>query len=179
MAAPEYVPRRPTDDPRSYHSPPRRPESWRADRPGEVGDGGQPRGDLLGNQGPDQGYVFKLVPLFADQLHLADGEERADVVAGVVVVALKRASLFGRAPVVHDLTVAFTLWGFLDPKPPAELVALRRRLFSETRNPHHYLDQRGIADAVPSAVLRQPPAAVANQYQSDWRSSFGARHLAS
>ena len=27
---------------------------------------------------------------------------------------LKRASLFGRAPVVHDLTVAFTLWGFLD-----------------------------------------------------------------
>lgn len=169
MAAPEYVPRKLTDDPRSYHSPPRRPESWRADRPGEVGDGGQPHGELFGNQGPDQGYVYKLVALFDDQLHLTDGEERADVVAGCAAVALKRASLFGRAPVVHDLTAAFTLWGFLDPGPPTELVALRRRLFSEARNPHHYLDQRAIADAVPDAILRKPPAAVASQYQQDWK----------
>lgn len=129
---------------------------------------------MLGNQGPDQGYVYTLVRLFDDQLHLIDGEERADVVAGCVAVALKRASLFGRAPVVHDLTVAFTLWGFLDPRAPAELVALRRRLFSEARNPHHYLDQRAIADAVPTAILRQPPAAVANQYQGDWKSMFAA-----
>ena len=43
-------------------------------------------------------------------------------------LALKRASLFGRAPVVHDLEVAFTIWGFLGAAPP-ELVALRRPLF--------------------------------------------------
>ncbi len=166
MAAPEYVPRRPTDAPRSYSSPPRRPGSWETDRPAEVVDVGQPRGALLGNQGPDQGYVYRLVHQFDDRLHLADGEDREDVVAGCVGVALKRASLFGRAPVVHDLTVAFTVWGFLDPEPPADLVARRRPLFEEVHSPHHYPEQRAIADAVPLSVLRLPHTAVIERYRS-------------
>ena len=37
MAAPEYVPIKPTDDPRvRYKSPPWRAGQWLADRPGEV-----------------------------------------------------------------------------------------------------------------------------------------------
>jgi len=170
MAAPEFVPLAPTDDPRAYKSPPRRPESWVADRPGEVVGTGQPREDRLGNQGPDQGYVLRLLHQFDEKLHLAGGEHREDADAGCVTVALKRASLFGRAPIVHDLTVAFTVWGFLDDAAGDELVAVRRPLFAEVRNPHHYREQRAIADAVPEATLRQPHDAVTKVYRSDWRS---------
>ena len=165
MAAPEFVPRRPTDAPRTYSSPPRRPESWETDRPAEVVDHGQPRGDMMGNQGPDQGYVYRLVHQFDDRLLLQAGEDREDVVAGCVAVALKRASLFGRAPVVHDLTVAFTVWGFLDPHPDPDLVERRLTMFEEVRNPHHYLEQRAIADAVPESVMRMTPAALADAYR--------------
>jgi len=170
MAAPEYVPSKPTEDPRSYKSPPRRPEPWLADRPGEVGAAGQPRSEQLGNQGPDQGYALLLARRFEDQLHLAEGEHAEDAVAGCVAVAMKRASLFGRAPVSHDLTVGFTLWGFLDEDPDPELVELRRGLFAEARLPHHYGLQRAIADAVPDAVLRRPHATLIEAHASDWRS---------
>ena len=89
---------------------------------------------------------------------------------GCVGVALKRASLFGRAPVIHDLTVAFTVWGFLDPSPPAELVSLRRGLFEGAANQNHYPQQRAIVDAVPESTLRLTPEQVAERYRSDWRS---------
>lgn len=171
MAAPEFVPLDPTDAPRAYSSPPRRPESWEADRPGEVVVGArQPRGDMLGNPGPDQGYVLRLVRQFEGKLHLADGEARDDAFAGCIAVALKRASLFGRAPVIHDLKIAFTLWGFLDEAAPTELVERRRTMFAEVRNAHHYAEQRSIADAVPESTLRMAPDAVTEKYRSDWAS---------
>lgn len=170
MAAPDHVPVKPTDDPRSYKSPPRRPEEWRAVRPAEVVGKGQPHGERLGNQGPDQGYVWKLVRRFDDKLVLSDGERHHDAVAGCVGVALKRASLFGRAPVIHDLTVAFTIWGFLDPSPPADLVELRRTMFAGIANTHHYPQQRAVVDAVPEATLRRAPGQIAVEHTSDWRS---------
>jgi len=85
-----------------------------------------------------------------------------------VGVALKRASLFGRAPIVHDLTVAFAVWGYLDPDPPAELVEVRRAMFAETRNPYHYEAQRAIVDAVPEATLRHHHSTF-DAPRTDWR----------
>jgi hypothetical protein len=170
MAAPEYVPLKPTDSPRSYESPPRRPESWLAERPGEVVDAGQPRADRLGNQGPDQGYAYKLLRQFVGKLRLAEGELVEDVQAGCIGVALKRASIFGRAPVVHDLTIAFTVWGFLDESAPQDLIDLRRAMFAEVHNPHHYAEQRAIVDAVPESTLRMAPQAVTSGYRTNWRS---------
>jgi hypothetical protein len=170
MAAPDYVPLKPTDNPRSYSSPPRRPESWVAVRPGEVVDEGQPRATRLGNQGPDQGYALHLLRQFEGKLHVSDGEAEEDAHAGCIGVALKRASIFGRAPVVHDLTVAFTLWGFLDERPAAELLEIRRGMFAEVRNPHHYAEQRAIADAVPEATLRRSHTDVVAAHRNDWRS---------
>ena len=169
MAAPEYVPLKPTDAPRAYTSSPRRPESWVAERPGDLRDG-QPRATRLGSQGPDQGYALRLLHQFEGRLHLSGGEHAEDVEAGCTGVALKRASLFGRAPVVHDLTFAFTVWGFLDESPAAELVELRRKLFAEVRHPHHYEAQRAIVDAVPATTLRMSHAAVAEAHGTDWRS---------
>lgn len=168
MAAPEYVPVDKSRPIRSYVSPPRRSESWLADRPGELR-GGQPRGDRLGNQGPDQGYVLQLVRRFSGKLNLTSGEHERDALAGAAGIALKRASLFGRAPVVHDLTVALTIFGFLGDAP-AELVALRKGLFEEVWHPHHYAEQRRIADLVPGHVLRMSPQQVTEAHRSDWRS---------
>ena len=172
MAAPEYVPIDPVADPRSYRSPPRRPESWVTDRPAEVAPTGQPRGERLGNQGPDQGYALRLVRQFDDRLILQPGEDKHDVVAGCLGLALKRASLFGRAPVVHDLTVAFTVWGFLDETPDPDLVGLRRDLFEGAGHTHHYTLQRAIVDTLPESTLRRSHDQVAAEYANDWRALF-------
>lgn len=168
MAAPEYVPQEPNRLLRRYTSPPRRPESWRPQRPGDL-PGRQPQGDRLGVQGPDQGYIGILARQLQGGLHLAEGEHERDALAGAQAVALKRASLFGRAPVIHDLTVALTVWGFLDPSPPADLVELRRRLFEEVSHPHHYAELRHIVDLVPESTLRMAPAEVNVAHRGDWR----------
>lgn len=172
MAAPEYVPTDPTARLRAYSSSPRRPESWVANRPGEMVDG-QPRGDRFGTPGPDLGFALKIARTFTDRLHLTERETHDDAVAGCVAVAMKRASLFGRAPVVHDLTVAFTLWGFLG-EAPAELVALRHRLFEGVGHAVHYVHRRELVDAVPESTLRLTPAQVTETHRRDWRSLLAA-----
>lgn len=154
MAAPEYVPKPKNEQARSYQSPPWRPEPWLAQRPAELG-GSQPKGPRLGYQGPDQGYALKLARRFEGKLVLTPGEDEQDAIAGCVAVANKRASLFGRAPVIHDLTVAFTIWGFLEEADP-ELVRLRKRYFQGVSQPHHYSERRRIADVVPASTLKLP-----------------------
>ena len=168
MAAPEYVPVKPMDDVRTYESPPRRPDPWIPRRPGEVR-GSNPRGASFGDPGPDQGYGLILAKRLADQLHLQSGEKVGDVIEGCLGVALKRASLFGRAPVIHDFTAAYTIWGYMDTQPAAELVQLRRSLFDEVALPAHYVEKRRIVAAVRDEALRQPHAAIAEQYRADWR----------
>jgi hypothetical protein len=170
MAAPEYVPTPPTERTRVYSSPPWSGDQWWADRPAELGSR-QPLGPRLGYPGPDQGFVLKLARSFDDKLVLAEGESLVDVKAGCGAVALKRASLFGRAPVVHDLTAAFTIWGYL-AEADAELVRLRRPLFEEVANPHHYMELRRVADLVPQAVLRLSHQEIARVADTDWRAFF-------
>lgn len=170
MGAPEHVPTKPNDVVRSYGSPPRRPDSWRAERPGDFADDHrQPTGDRLGSPGPDQGYALRLAHLIEPELVLAEGEHAKDVLVGIVAVGNKRASIIGRAPVIHDLRVAATLFGFLDPDADPELVDLRRRLFEEVGHFHHYAELRGIVDMVDADVLRQTPDQVAERYRSGWR----------
>lgn len=158
MGAPEFVPNKANRTVRSYSSPPRRAGSWQADRPGDLNTR-QPTGDRLGSPGPDQGYALTIAETFRDQLHLAPGEHAADAIAGSVAVALKRASLLGRAPVVHDVRIALTLWKYLDASAPADFVARRHAMFEECHNPHFYERLRVIADSVPPELLNQPTEA--------------------
>jgi hypothetical protein len=167
VAAPEYVPQPAIKHVRSYESPPRRPESWRPDRPGDSATGFE-LGDRFGAPGPDQGYIYVLARRFHGQLQLATDESEEDAIAGAVAVALKRASLLGRAPIVHDLRVALTVWGFLGDAPP-DLIAYRQPLFAEVANPHHYPEQRRLVDLVPDEVLRMTPEQVAAAHRADWR----------
>lgn len=169
MAAPEHVPVSPTTTVRSYASPPWRAGSWLADRPGEI-DGRQPEGERLGTPGPDQGYALKLVERFRDRVHVADGEDVEDALAVGAAVAMKRSALFGRAPVSHDLTVGLTVWGWLDPVPDPELVAVRREWCAEVHHVHHYPELRRCTDAVPDDVLRRPHGVIVESHRTDWRS---------
>lgn len=171
MAAPEYVPTAPTTA-KHYNSPPQRTSGWKPTRPGETF-GCEPEGSRLGEQGPDQGFAITLTKIFDSKLHLADGEHLVDVHAGCVAVATKRASQFHRAPVVHDLRIAYTLFGFLDENPSADLVAFRRELFAEVHYSFHYFERRAIADLVSDEVLSQTPDQVATRYRSDWKDQIG------
>ena len=82
--------------------------------------------------------------------------------------------MFSRAPVVHDLRIAFTIWGFFDPDPPSELLELRRDLFEGLRHVgHHYAETRIVADMPPADVLRLTPAEIEERYPADWRALLG------
>ena len=173
MAAPKFAPSPAVDESRSYTSPPVVPAAWMPDRKAEI-TGFQPAGEQLGAQGPDQGFGLKIANGFADRLRLQSGEHAVDAIRGCLGVGLKRASIFSRAPVVHDFTIAFTVWGFLDASAPAELVALRKRLFAGVGHGHHYSESRSIVDMVPEATLRMTPQQAAAAYPAQWRALVGA-----
>lgn len=164
MTQPDYVPLKAGDRIRPVERLPPA-DSWRADRPADLDRPGMPTGPRLGNHGPDLGYGMKLARMLVDRVRLGEGETIDDAVAGVFATGTKRSSLYGRAPVIYDMELAYTLWGFFDGAP-AELVAYRRPLFQGAS--HHYDDQRQIADRVPEATLRMTPADVAAQLH-DWR----------
>jgi len=168
MAAPDFVTSSMADQPRRGLALPASGE-WRADRVAEVG-GFVPVGDGLGIPGPDQGFGLKLARRFLDRLVLTDGIHAEDAVLGCLGVGLKRAALFGRAPVVHDLDIAYRVWGFLGDAP-AELVELRRPLFESVS--HHYEEQRAIAAHVPVETLRLTHQDVARRFPSEWRTLLG------
>jgi hypothetical protein len=173
MAAPRTA-RTSERNPLYYSSPDVVPDAWSPERPGVV-EGLQPAGPLLGAQGPDQGFALTIARRLAPKLHLHDRERLDDAIRGCVLIALRRASLFSRAPVVHDVTLAFTIWGFLDERPPADLLERRAELFEGVGNVlHHYAEGRAIADLVPEATLRLTPAAAADAYPARWRELTGA-----
>ena len=143
-----------------------------ADRPGEVVGSEASAGPGLGYQGPDQGYALKLAQRFAGRLVLAAGEREDDALAGCVAVALRRASMFGRAPVVHDVRLALELFGFLDDAD-AQLVAWRRDQFAGAAGHHGYHVKLRLADLVPAETLRLTPSAVADARAENWRTPLG------
>lgn len=149
-------------------------DPWVADRPGDLLDkGGQPDADAgrMGSPGPDQGYALKLLGVLRDDVRLVRGEHLADAEAVGVAVALKRASLFGRAPMIYDLRVAYTVWGLLDASPDPQLVAERVSRFEGVHHTvHHYPELRAIVDSVPASTLRMSVDEVVAAHRDDWRS---------
>lgn len=171
MTQPSFVPITEADQVRSA----RRlhvPGSWLPDRPAEIRVPVRRPGRRMGTPGPDQGFALRLARRFEDRLRLAPGEHADDVLVGAALLGARRAGLFGRAPSVHDVVVALSLWGYL-AEAPAELVAARRAAFDGAG--HDYDVQRALADVVPEASLRLAPAEVASRAAGDgWRELVGA-----
>ena len=156
MAQPEYVPIVPGDRVRGAERLPT-PGHWLADRPAETDRRFMPRGLRLGTVGPDQGFALSLARRFQERLEMRRDEHHEDAVAGCVPIAMKRAAIYGRAPMIYDLELAFTLWGFLGGAPD-ELIELRAAAFQGAA--HDYWIQRAIVDQVPDATLALTPAVV-------------------
>jgi alkanesulfonate monooxygenase SsuD/methylene tetrahydromethanopterin reductase-like flavin-dependent oxidoreductase (luciferase family) len=134
------------------------PTVWIQSRPSELRGTTQPQGHGFGTPGPDQGFALRLARRFEDRLSLAEGESGEDAKVGCTAVAMRRCARFGRAPVIHDLTFAFTLWGFIGD-PPADLVEARAPLFRSAA--HNYEAQRAIAASVAEEALSLMPEQVA------------------
>lgn len=172
MSAPQYVPTSPITQVRSYTSPPRRPESWTKDRVSEI-PARQPLEDRLGVTGPDPGYALTLAARYKGKLMLQGTGDalESEVLRGAAEIAMKRAALVGRAPILADFTVALSVWGFLDSHPDAELVALRRQMFEGVHHiAAHYPHLRDLADSVPVEILSLSPAMVSQRHNTSWRS---------
>lgn len=167
MAQPEYVPISAGDRVRPAERLPAH-GGWTQARPAELKHPGAPTGTRFGSPGPDQGYGMALAERFRDRLELAHGEHTEDAVAGALAVALRRASMFGRAPVIYDLDLAYTLWGYLGDAP-ADLVEFRIGVLNGAS--HDYWAQRDAADKVAEATLRMTPAQVRSGL-ANWRSLF-------
>ena len=128
-----------------------------ADRPGDLV-GGQPSGARLGSQGPDQGFVYRLMDKVKGRIVELKRDRQA--------VALKRASLFGRAPVIHDVEVACTIFGFFSTGLGAADASVRSERFAAVHHPHHYEKLRALVDGVPEEALRITVEQARNQYGS-------------
>src|SRR5579875_305549 len=134
------------------------PRPWSPHRPGERRPGPSAPMRRQGAPGPDQGYALALAQRLADRLVLAPGEHRDDVLAAAVAIALKRAAVFGRAPVIGDLELALGALGSLEPASEAH-AARRRRLVQGAA--HDDARQRAIADRCPPDALSASSSALA------------------
>jgi hypothetical protein len=156
------------------------PAPWVPHRPGESRPVPRPEGIVgLGIQGPDQGYALELAQRFKDRLSLEPDEHAADVLAGGVAIALRRAAVFGRAPIAADIELALRLFKYLvvdeGTWPNTGLVEWRRRYFAGTA--HDYWRRMALADTVPEATLRLTPKAVAERLEAEpatWKELVGA-----
>ena len=156
MTQPKFAPIQAEDQVReAYHL--HTPRPWVAARPADAEPGPAPHLRGAGTAGPDQGYALLLARRFVGRFRTAGNESPDDVVAGCVHIALRRAALFGRAPVTHDLAHAFALVGCLGD-PPQDLVDWRVANFQGAS--HDDWDVRELADAVPESTLRMTPDAV-------------------
>ncbi len=135
-------------------------EHWRPDRPGDLG-AAQPHGELLGNPGPNVGYAYTLVDGVKGEFVLAPHEHAYDAAAVVAEIAGKRASSFGRAPVMPDIRRAMAILGY-DGSADDEFAKARTLAVQEAA--HEYRRRREIVDSVPVELLRDMNADV-----SAWR----------
>jgi hypothetical protein len=145
--------------------------SWRADRPGDLGaserGGAQHAGTLRGRPGPNVGYGYTLAERARDRFELAPHEDRHDAVSVVAEIAMKRASAFGRAPVMGDVEIAMALLGY-DGSADAGFAAWRAR--SVHGAAHDYPLRRALVDSVPDALLAATGADLATDI-SAWRTT--------
>lgn len=148
----------------------RTPEPWVPDRPADYRPGVPPQGRGFGVAGPDQGYALLLARRLEGRLSLVQGELLEDALGACAAIAMRRAAVFGRAPVLADLEMAFTLAGYLGD-PPAELVAWRAVHLKGLS--HDRWGERELAAAVPEPTLRLTPAAVGGRI-GEWRELLGA-----
>jgi hypothetical protein len=170
-----FVPADPADRPRQQQNlppgtalPPAR--RWQARRPGDLATA-PPNGRLFGSPGPNVGFAYTLAEHFEDRLELAEHEDVHDVIPVIAEIAGKRAALFGRAPVIHDVEATVRLLGY-DGSADPDFARARVQLAQEAG--HDYYRRRAIVDTVPEELLRQQVDDI-NSAVYEWRRTVTER----
>lgn len=70
---------------------------------------------------------------------------------------MRRAALFGRAPVMPDIEIAMQIMGYLGGAPQ-DFVDWRVRAVKGAH--HNYYERRALVDAIPVDILRLVPSAL-------------------
>jgi hypothetical protein len=131
------------------------PKPWKFSRPAELSrDYSLSYRSGMGDTGPDQGFALKLANRVSDKLILTPEEDKKDVLAGLTAIALRRASLFGRAPVITDILLAAKLFGYLEDSRQ-ELLDHRRQLFFGVS--HDQYKERNLVALIPEKALMATP----------------------
>jgi hypothetical protein len=156
-----FVPERLDEEPRQEPNLPpgvKMPAArrWFADRPGDL-PAGWPTGKLLGSPGPNVGYALTLANRVRDQFVLAPHERIDDAVAVTAEISMRRAALFGRAPVMPDVEIGMQIMAYLGGAPE-DFVEWRVRVVHGTH--HSYAERRALVDAIPVDILRLRPSAL-------------------
>jgi len=161
MPTDPFVPERLDEEPRQEPNLPPgvkmpAPRRWFADRPGDL-PAGWPSGRLLGSPGPNVGYALTLANRVRDQFELAPHEHIEDAVAVVAEIAMRRAALFGRAPVLPDVQFGMQIMGYRGHADPD---FVRWRVHAAQGAHHNYYERRSLVDAIPADILRLVPSAL-------------------
>lgn len=169
MTQPKFAPIAAEDEVRpAYHL--EAPAPWRPQRPADLPSGARATVRGGGVPGPDQGYALHLARRLARRLVTRRGEHAEDALAGAVAIGLRRASLFGRAPVSADIELPLELFGYLGGTTD-DLAEHRRTLFAGVA--HDYARQRSLAATIPEPTLRLTPHAV-RERSASWRELAGS-----
>ncbi len=104
-----------------------------------------------GSPGPDQGYAMRLVRLYANRIVDDGGVARGDLLRICAATALKRASRFGRGPMMNDAAFAFHLWGFDDIPLSDEYRGARQALLTGVSHDERLL--RDVVDRIDGEML--------------------------
>ena len=146
-------------------------KGWRADRPGDLSGVAATAGRTLrGTPGPNVGYGYTLTERAHDRFQLAAHEDLHDAMSVVAEIGMKRASAFGRAPVMADIDLAMALLGY-DGSADAAFAAWRAQAVHEAG--HSYLARRAIVDSVPESTLAKKVADLGPDVAT-WRTAVQA-----
>jgi hypothetical protein len=144
---------------------------WRPDRPGDAS-GPVPRdGELFGTPGPNVGFAYTLAERVKDRFRLGPHERIDDAVSVVAEIAGKRAAIFGRAPVIHDIEHAMAVLGY-DGSASMEFVEARTLMVLDAS--HDYSRRRALVDAVSTELLRATGAELRDRIDA-WRTPLIAK----
>ncbi len=163
MSAPRHVPAGVHGQPvAEMNPPPARPPLFSEITP-------IPHRPGFGTPCPDGGYALHLARRRLSQWDLMAGERDDDVLAAVSVLAIKRASRLGRAPVIHDIDAAAALLGY-DAGAPDGLVRWRTRTVTGIRL--RYAERRALVDQVPERFLLAPLNVIRDE-RTEWQRLVG------
>ena len=116
-----------------------------------------------------------LARLARNKIKVQPGESVDDAIRGSIGIALRRASMYGRAPVMHDLTFALTMWVWLIDDVPADLLARRKELFVGVGDAaHSYYETREIVGLVPETTYQLTINQLTAITPMSWRALTGA-----